>query len=202
MILVYDTETSGLPNKKQLHNLDVQPHIMQLAFSLYDDARRPVMEVSTLVTLPEWATCSPEALATHGITPEMTRKYGMNPDAALRLLGWAANKAEVCIAHNEKFDLQLIDFAALRLSTKSPLAERKTFCTMEASTNILKLPPTERMLKYGMGPFKNPKLSECWTHFFGEELSGAHDALVDTRGCARVYYHLLDNGHITEGDTP
>ena len=30
--------------------------------------------------------------------------------------------------------------------------------------------------------------------FFGEEISGAHDALVDTRACARVYYHLLDNG--------
>lgn len=194
MILFYDTETSGLPNKRQLSNLDVQPHIMQLAFSLYDDERRPVFEVSTLVALPEWATCSPEALNTHGITPELTRKYGMNPDAALRLLGWAANRADLCVAHNEKFDLQLLEFAALRLATKSPLTDRKTFCTMEASTNILKLPPTERMLKYGMGPYKNPKLSECWSFFFGEELSGAHDALVDTRGCARVYYHLLDKG--------
>lgn len=199
MILFYDTETSGLPNKKQLYNLDVQPHIMQLAFSLYDADRRPVLEVSTLVALPEWADCSPEALATHGITPETTRKYGMNPDAALRLLGYAANRAEVCIAHNEKFDLQLLEFAALRLSTKSPLAERRTFCTMEASTDIVRMPPTPAMIKWGHGDkFKNPKLTECWQYFFGEELSGAHDALIDTRGCARVYYHLLDNGYITE----
>ena len=106
MILFYDTETSGLPDKKRLENLDVQPHIMQLAFSLYDDERRPVFEVSTYVSLPEWAKCSPEALTTHGITPEKTREYGMNPDAALRLLGWAAKRATLCVAHNEKFDLQ------------------------------------------------------------------------------------------------
>jgi DNA polymerase III subunit epsilon len=197
MILFYDTETSGLPNKRQLHNLDVQPHIMQLAFSLYDDERRPVLEVSTYLTIPDHASISPEALTTHGIERKKANQYGMNPDAALRLLGWAARKAELAVAHNEKFDLQLLEFAALRLSTKSPLAEIKTLCTMEATIGIIKMPPTEAMIKWGHGDkFKPPKLTECWTHFFGEELSGAHDALVDTRGCARVYYHLLDNGLI------
>ena len=46
MFLFFDTETSGLPNKRKLHDLDAQPHIMQLAFSLYDASRRPVFEVS------------------------------------------------------------------------------------------------------------------------------------------------------------
>lgn len=194
MILFYDTETSGLPNKRRLHDLQSQPHIMQLAFSLYDKDRRPVLEISTLVTLVPPATCSPEALDTHGISPELTQSYGMPTASALRLLNFAAERAELCVAHNEDFDLQLIDFAARRNNMNSPLDGRKTFCTMKATTEIIKLPPTPKMIQYGMGPYKNPKLSECWTHFFGEELSGAHDALVDTRGCARVYYHLLDNG--------
>ena len=57
MICFFDCETSGLPNKRS-PRLELQPHIMQLAISLYDNERRPVYEVSTLVALPETATCS------------------------------------------------------------------------------------------------------------------------------------------------
>jgi DNA polymerase-3 subunit epsilon len=42
----------------------------------------------------------------------------------------------------------------------------------------------------GMMQPKPPKLEECIQHFFSEELPGAHDALIDARACARVYFHL------------
>jgi DNA polymerase-3 subunit epsilon len=46
------------------------------------------------------------------------------------------------------------------------------------------------MLAAGFTRAKQAKLSECITHFFNEDLTGAHDALVDVRACARVFFHL------------
>lgn len=149
-----------------------------------------------LVALPEDATCSPEALATHGITPELTRRYGVTPLQAMSLLRYACVRAELVVAHNLQFDKQLVNFTTQRASIlPGPLDNAWTFCTLEATTPLLRIPPTESMIKWGHGDkFKSPKLEEAYRHFFGEEISGAHDALVDTRACARVYYHLLDNG--------
>lgn len=198
MICFFDTETSGVPNKRS-PRLELQPHIMQLAISLYDNERRPVYEVSTLVALPETATCDPKALETHGITPELSRRYGVQPAQAIALLRYACMRAELVVAHNLQFDEKLVEYAVQRAGQDfSPLVPVKKFCTLEATTPILKLPPTEGMIKWGHGDkFKSPKLSEAYSYFFGEEISGAHDALVDTRACARVYYHLLDNGLLT-----
>jgi len=42
----------------------------------------------------------------------------------------------------------------------------------------------------GINKPKPPKLEECIRHFFGEELDGAHDAMVDVVACRRVFFHL------------
>ena len=55
----------------------------------------------------------------------------------------------------------------------------------------MKMPPTEKMLRSRYrDQFKAPKLAEACRYFFGEDLVGAHDALVDVRACARLYFHL------------
>lgn len=199
MICFFDTETSGLPNKKS-PRLEMQPHLMQIAISLFDSNRRPVYEISTLVALPDGVTPSPEAVETHGITAELSRKYGIHSVQAIALLRYACMRAELVVAHNFQFDEKLIGFAVERAGQDfSPLAILPKLCTLEATTPILRIPPTESMIKWGHGDkFKAPKLSEAYKFFFNEELSGAHDALIDTRACARVYYHLLDSGLITQ----
>lgn len=197
MICVFDTETTGLPNKRS-PRLEMQPHIMQLAISLYDESRRPVFELSTLVALPEHVGCSPEALATHGITPELSREYGMPAKKAIGMLRFAMRRAKIVVAHNLQFDEKLVDFACKRNEEISPLEGAGKFCTLEATTDLLRLPPTEAMIKWGHGDkFKSPKLEETYRFLFGETFEGAHDALVDTRACARVYFELLDRGLVT-----
>ena len=64
------------------------------------------------------------------------------------------------------------------------------FCTMKAALPIINLPPSEKMLAAGFNRPKQPRLSECIQHFFGQEMDGAHDAINDVRACARVYLHL------------
>lgn len=191
-ILAFDTETTGLPQKNA--PLEAQPHIIQLAFSLYTLEQRPVFEVSTLVALPEGVNPSPQAEAVHGISGTLSREVGVTSLQALSLLRAAANRATVVVAHNAQFDLKLLDFEAKRHNVDHPLAGIKTLCTCDAATPIVNLPPTPAMLRAGFTSPKRAKLSECWTHFFSEDLLDAHDALVDTRGCARVYFHLEQMG--------
>jgi DNA polymerase-3 subunit epsilon len=70
------------------------------------------------------------------------------------------------------------------------LEAKPSFCTCNAAKPIVNLPPTERMLAVGFTGPKPPKLEECIKHFFDEQLPGAHDALVDARAAARIYFYL------------
>lgn len=192
-ILFFDTETSGLPAKGK--PLADQPHVLQLALSLYDDTRRPIFEVSTLIRPIEFFSIPEQAYNVHGISFDMCDQLGVGFASAIGLIEFACGKASRAVAHNAQFDIKLLDFLYQRADNGKKLPEllRNSFCTCDAATPILKLPPTEKMRAAGFNKPKRPRLEECYSAFFHEELSGAHDALVDTRGCARVYFHLEDN---------
>jgi len=65
------------------------------------------------------------------------------------------------------------------------------YCTCQAATNIVKCPPTERMIAAGRGrQFKQPSVAEALLHFTGEELVGGHRARPDTEACARIYFAM------------
>lgn len=67
MILVYDTETTGLPDWQQPSEAPQQPHIVELAALLYDtDTCELVDSMHTLVRPDGW-TLVPERI---GIQPE------------------------------------------------------------------------------------------------------------------------------------
>ena len=191
IILAFDTETTGLPGKPSTP-LEKQPHIMQLAATLYDSERRPIQEFSTLIRIPEGIEPNPFAFNVHGITSTACNLFGLEKRTGLALLRHMAERADLCIAHNAQFDMQLLKFESLRCDTFHPILDSKVFCTCDAATPILNLPPTAKMQAVGMTSPKKAKLEECYRTFFNEELSGAHDALVDTRGCARVFFHMLD----------
>lgn len=193
MFAFFDTETTGLPNKT-FTTLETEPHVMQLAVSLYDESRRPVFEVSVLVALPEGKEPGAKAFETHGISAATANRYGITKHQAVGLLQFASSRATRTIAHNAKFDDKLLDFEAQRSERPFPYNKDTLFCTMEAATPIIKLPPTPAMIKWGHGDkYKPPSLLETHQFFFGEDFSGAHDALIDTRACARVFFHMLDN---------
>jgi len=105
-----------------------------------------------------------------------------------------AERADLIVAHNLPFDLFLMQTAWARgKSTRTfdqAHGRREQFCTMKSAAPVVKMPPTERMLAAGFTHAKPPKLEECIHHFFGEKLEGAHDALIDVRACARVFFHL------------
>jgi DNA polymerase III subunit epsilon len=190
VILFFDTETTGLPVRGG--DLDQQPHLVQLAAVLMDDQGRERCSLSTLIK-PEGWTIPAEAAAIHGITTEDAERFGVPLKAALSVFfGWSQAAAHR-VAHNAAFDVGVMMNAAMRTWGKQP-EKLPAFCTMRAATPIVNLPPTGRMLAAGFNRPKAPKLEECIRHFFGEALEGAHDALVDVRACARVFFKLCELG--------
>ncbi|MFD2232801.1 3'-5' exonuclease [Phaeospirillum tilakii] len=190
-ILFFDTETTGLPDKRAPSDAKHQPHVVQLAGLLTDDdgAERACLNliINPGVPIPAGAA------KVHGITDEVARQFGIHPKLAALAFRAMAAKADLLVAHNIEFDLALMATLFQRNDLEQALPERR-FCTMEASTPILNLPPTPKMIAAGFNKPKPPKLEEAYRHFTGRDLVGAHDALADVRGCRDVYFAIVNEG--------
>jgi DNA polymerase-3 subunit epsilon len=192
--LFFDTETTGLVDKHAPITSTRQPYLVQLAAILLDDDGIERAVFKTLID-PEGAWVIPDAAtAVHGITTEDCRCFGMPLRPAIQCFFKMLLKADTVVAHNIAFDVQVVEIAYYRVTGNGEgsgaLPGTQKFCTMEAASPIMNLPPTERMVAAGFNKPKPPKLSECIEFFFGEKLEGAHDALIDVRACARVYAAL------------
>jgi DNA polymerase-3 subunit epsilon len=65
-------------------------------------------------------------------------------------------------------------------------------CTQILSTPILKLPPTAKMIAARRNHHKSANLGEAFKHFTGQELVGAHSAMVDVQACIKVWFAIQD----------
>lgn len=193
-IMFWDTETTGLPPKGRAP-LSAMPSIIQLAISVYDAKRRPIFEVSTLVKPAEGAVMAERAFEAHGIPLEQAIDCGVEMRTAMGLWNFARGIAVSHVCHNNKFDLDRLDELARRVQATPNVSN--AYCTMTGMTPFTQLPPTERMKQFGHGDkFKAPTLLEAYKYLFNREFVGAHDALVDTRACADVYFEMVDRGWV------
>jgi DNA polymerase-3 subunit epsilon len=188
MILFFDTETTGFFNDRLPVDHPTQPHIVQLAAQLSEKDGRPVAGFSLIID--PGVEIPPGAASVHGITTERAVKFGVSSEFALSTFAHLYQRAELIVGHNIKFDKNVTETAISRHYKALKRLEKALFCTMEAATPVVNLPPTERMIAAGITKPKSPKLGECIRHFFGEDLDGAHDAMVDVAACRRVYLHL------------
>ena len=193
MILFFDTETTGLPVKKVASNDPSQPHLVQLALAMYNDDGSEA-SAQCVIIKPEGWTIPDDTIALHGISQDRALAEGVPEVDAVAMYVTAVGQAELRVAHNEAFDCKIMRIAMLRADMTREQIEaieaRPKYCTCNTASPIVNLPPTRRMLDYNIRTPKPPKLIECMQFFFQEELPGAHDALVDVRACARVYFHL------------
>jgi DNA polymerase-3 subunit epsilon len=196
MIMFFDTETTGFPLKAGSSLTDPkQPTVLQLAMSVYDADRRPVFELSTMICVPPNLPIPSQAFDVHGISTALANAYGLEERTALALFNRYLGRTGRAVAHNLKYDEQLMNIMGARQDV--PIKWGFKFCTMEASTHLVNLPPTPKMVAAGFKKPKPPTLTQLHTWLFGEGFEGAHDALIDTRACARCYFELVDRKLIT-----
>jgi DNA polymerase-3 subunit epsilon len=190
MYLAFDTETTDIPRPHLELDHRAQPHLLQFAGVLFDEGGTELDRLFTKVRPGSSALLSAHAYAAHGISLEEAFHYGV---AVSKVFGWfaSASKRATCIVgHNVQFDLHIMSIVAARLNENRWSTPSKTFCTMAQSTPLVNLPPTPRMMAAGRFHPKSPSLSECVSHFFGEEHRDAHDAAADVRACIRIFRHL------------
>jgi DNA polymerase-3 subunit epsilon len=203
MILFFDTETTGFVDDRMPPGHECQPHIVQLAALLTDSDGKEYAAFNSVVQVPADVMVPAAASGVHGITTHISHTFGIYPTAANYMWDRMAQMAHTIVAHNIKFDRAVMETAFMRrppVNSKAGIptdlnsrhADKAWVCTMEMASPILNLPPTDRMKAAGFDKPKPPKLEECVKYFFGEDLDGAHDALVDVRACARIFFHMIN----------
>lgn len=198
--LFFDTETTGLAKDKYPPTHPKQPMPMQIGMKLDAVNRHEVMAANYLIVPQGWSI---EAKASEitGLTDDMATAFGTHIVTGVEFFLDMVNNADVIVAHNAAFDITVMRRATfvyseiVNIPYVDPFEGKTLLCTMLAALNIVKAPH-----KNGgkmRGEWKWPKLEECIRFFFNEQLEGAHDALVDVRACARVYYEMLDEGMLS-----
>ena len=188
MILFFDTETTGFMNARKPVNHPDQAHIVQLAAQLVNPNNSTRMEFSLIVN--PGVPIPPRASAVHGITDDIAAQYGVSPSTAVDFFMLLQGHADTLAAHNIAFDKQVMETAIARRTGEVNPLTKPMYCTMKKATDIVKAPPTPKMVAAGRTHWKSPNLSECIKHFFDEELEGAHDAMIDVVACRRVFFAL------------
>lgn len=183
-ILAYDSETTGLPDWKAPSEAPQQPHIVQLAGLLCDDATGKVLSSIDLIVRPEGWEIPADVAEVHGITHEMAMDLGVSERTAVEALIELHKVADTRLGHNERFDMRIVRIALMRypgLMCEDAWKEAKGECTGLLTKNIMCMEPRNR---FG---YKMPKLGEAYEHFIGKPLENAHSAYADAKACWDVY---------------
>jgi DNA polymerase-3 subunit epsilon len=191
LFLVYDTETTGLPDFGAPSHLPHQPHIVQAAAQLVEEDTGKVVAGFDLIVKPDGWEIPADVAEIHGITTERALALGVPEDFVVQSLLHLWRRSGYRVGHNESFDARILRIAIKRLGYGDELADEwkaaLAKCTARLASPHCNLPPTEKMIRANKRWPKTPTLSEAYRHFFGVELQGAHSAMVDVDGCRLVY---------------
>jgi DNA polymerase III epsilon subunit-like protein len=191
-ILFFDTETNGLPTKRNAFpdEVDVWPRMQQLAWAVGDAAS--VTKSASYIIKPEGWTVDNESPATkvHGITRERAMAEGVPIEDVLEAFraDVGLNEVEKVVAHNVDFDYGVAGAEFIRAGFFNHLDDKPRCCTMKCSTGLCKIPQ-----KNGRG-YKWPKLMELHQFLFGRGFEKAHDAAADVVAGIRCYWELKKRG--------
>ena len=169
LALFFDTETTGLPKYRNLpahERKDNWPQPVSISWILTDG--NAILGTKSYIIKPDGWTIPPESTKIHKITIGIAQEKGVPLLSVLREFQADLNRCDVYIAHNLEFDKNVVSAAALYSAPGSAPIKwaKKSFCTMEASRDICKIPwanprPNDR--------YMCANLKRFYTHCFGVE---------------------------------
>ena len=188
--LILDTETSGLPDCYGLKFSEFPEYtdlpkyndsrLVQVCYILCDSSLEPIKDIEDIVID---AGIDIKNHRFHGITNEISKTHGVSfSDFAAKFLE-VLRITDVIIAHNIKFDANVLKSEFYRHSFFDIIGlmdTKKFVCTMNYTRQIVGIPS-----KSGIG-FKNPSLKELYLFVTGETLENHHTCSHDTINLFRI----------------
>ncbi len=176
---MFDTETTGLPTKRQSAWIapNVWPHIVSISWMVYDSKLHKVTTQKTYNIKPMDWVIPEESTAIHGILQTYAERYG----ACLKevMEEFLMTEYDILVAHNLSFDENVI-INAMRWDLGEVFEgfTKPKYCTMNISRNMCNLPYPS-----GYPGIKPPKLSELYEHVFHKKpmKSRLHGSYYDTK---------------------
>lgn len=175
--LFFDTETTGFPPKARL---------VQIAWQVWDNNKQ--ISKKNYIIYPDGFTIPAEVAKIHGITTEIAIAKGEDLQKVMNEFDEAINSADKIVAHNYKFDSQIVMGEYKRLSMLTVFSQIPFIDTMKESTNYLKLPKKNNRYP----GYKYPKLEELHEFLFNEKFDNAHSADADVDATVRCFLELIN----------
>ena len=136
MYLIFDTETTGLPQnwKAPLTDFSNWPRCVQLAWQMHDKEGK-LIDVKNYIVKPEDYDIPYNAEKIHGISTDLALKKGVALENVLDEFIKDVNKSDFIIGHNISFDNNIIGCELLRKGMDNLLSDFPCIDTKDASTN-------------------------------------------------------------------
>jgi DNA polymerase III epsilon subunit-like protein len=204
-VLVFDTETTGLPEDRNASVTETTkwPYIVQLSYILYDTDKQQVDTYADhIIRLAPDVHISPESIAIHKITNEISQAQGIPLTQALNSLKAVIARTDKLIGHNLLFDKRMLMVEFYRTNIRNflyrhgrPIPE---YCTMKNTVDVCAIPFVNQTTEKTYN--KYPTLSELHNHLFQTMPKGVHNALVDVLVCLRCYIQHTGGYDIIRAD--
>jgi len=183
-IIVFDTETTGLPSSK--FTLAEQPYVIQFAAVVYEynfgsnlleEVEQINWYIKPKIEIPFDSTEG------HCITNEQVKDSPSFKQIASQLHEIFAG-CDVAVAHNIEFDKMVLQIEFERAGLPKEFLPSQLFDTMKETKDLCRLPGR-------LGGYKSPRLSELHTFLFNESFENAHNAIFDVYATGRCLEELL-----------
>ena len=197
MALFIDTETSGLPDTRNLRwgeypdykDLEKYDNARIVQFSiLITDTKFKYEDVKDYIIKRENFEITNSSF--HGITNEISDTTGVDFNTiAADIFYEMLKKTTHIVAHNVGFDVGVIKAELHRRKLQyiiDELDKKTLLCTMKHMKPILKI-----INQYGN--YKNPSLNEIYRFNFKKDVENAHNSLYDVYNLHQVVEHMYKN---------
>ena len=186
-LLVYDTETNGLPPKGERFvnkgNLEQWPHTVQFSYVIYDtDANKLLKTHDSIIKLPPGVLISEENYSFHHISNKMCETKGKDINVVLREFLTDCTLVDMLVGHNINFDFNMVKAemmrnpAAYNAEDTKMVANKRMYCTARETYGYCSIPAINwKGEKY----FKYPTLTELYQKLFDETPQNLHNSLND-----------------------
>jgi DNA polymerase III epsilon subunit-like protein len=205
-IIVFDTETTGLPETKIISpdTVDKWPTIVQFSYLIYDTIDNYIINMNDfIVKVPDNIIISEESSNIHKITNEISTEQGIKIEEVLFKFFKDLENIDKIIGHNINFDINMIKVELLRIIYrnyefnkvfKGMLFKITNFkninCTLQDSINLCNI---EAKDKCGKTYLKFPKLVELHEKLFNSKPNNLHDSLIDILVTLRCFMKMKYN---------